>query len=253
MSIALQRLVKKSAECQQASVAKNSRNTYDSSIKQFKLFMESIGESPEPMSAEKILGYVIHLKDNLNRTYATIRLHIAALSFYCRNANCPDFTKDIRVKELKRGLLRIMNGNAAPKRKLPFLKEHFVEMLHIKPPKTAEENHNYFLMSIMFFGFLRISEALALEKDDIMLDEHGQMVLIIRSSKTDQIGTGHGVYISDGDQIYSPFRFKDVILPRILTGHKIFSQAESTYRRRLEPYFQAINLDYRNYGFHYYY
>ena len=105
-------------------------------------------------------------------------------------------------------------------------------------------------MSIMFFGFLRISETLALEKDDITLYEHGQMVLIIRSSKTDQIGTGHGVYISDGDQIYSPFRFKDVILPRILTGHKIFPQTESTYRRRLEPYFQTINLDYRNYGFH---
>ena len=250
MSSKLQRLLAKSAEYQQASVAENSRNTYDSSVKQFKQFMESIGESPEPISAEKILGYVIHLKDDLNRTYATIRLHIAALSFYCRNTNQPDFTKDIRVKELKRGLLRVMNGNAAPKRKLPFLKENFIEMLRLKPPKTVEENRNYFLMSIMFFGFLRISEALALEKDDVTLDEHGQMVLNIRSSKTDQTGIGHTVYISDGGQEYSPFRFKDIILPRILVGHKIFPQAESTYRRRLESYFQAIHLDYKSYGFH---
>ena len=37
--------------------------------------------------------------------------------------------KDVRIKETKRGLNRIMNGNANPNRKNPFIPEFFLQML----------------------------------------------------------------------------------------------------------------------------
>ena len=61
--------------------------------------------------------------------FTTLRHHIAAFAFYFRENNLPDITKDVRIKETKRGLNRIMNGNANPNRKNPFIPEFFLQML----------------------------------------------------------------------------------------------------------------------------
>lgn len=39
----------------------------------------------------------------------------------------------------------------------------------------------------MFAGFLRVSEAVGLTRDDVILEE-SQIIIVIRSSKTDQVG-----------------------------------------------------------------
>ena len=245
----LQQMINQANAYRQESVASNSKKTYESAIRKFKEFLSSINEDHR-VNAEKILAYVVYLKDSLKITYPTIRTHIAAIAYHCRNTNQPDFTKDIRVKELKRGLLRLMNGNAAPKRKTPILKENLLEMITKKPPITVEDYKMFFLMSIQFFGFLRISEALALVFENIKINDENQIEIFIQSSKIDQTGFGTTVFIEDGKQQYSPFRFIEVALSNTKPGEKVFPKSRTIYSKKLDSLISMINLDPKLYGFH---
>ncbi|OHT07334.1 hypothetical protein TRFO_24500 [Tritrichomonas foetus] len=106
-----------------------------------------------------------------------------------------------------------------------------------------------FFMTVMFFGFLRISEALNLTRKDINLKQNDMIKVLIRNSKTDQEGKGQYVIIKDGGQAYSPFRYLEV-LNSIDPDEKFFVNSAKQFNRIFRIHLTTIGLDANKYSSH---
>ena len=167
--------IQKSKEIQKLSIAPNSKHTYDHVITNYQNVAAAIGATPEetfPITEDSMRGFLIYLKDSRYRTFNTLHNQVAGFSHYFKMNNLPDLTKSIPFKEFMKGLRREMNGNSVPYQKEPFTPEMFEQMLEKKPPNTKDDTNFYLLMSMMYFGFLRISEALNLTWNDLKISNN---------------------------------------------------------------------------------
>lgn len=196
------------------------------------------------------MAFIVYLKDEKNYLFSTLHNYIAGFAYYFKSHNLPDATKDIRVKELKKGLERSMNSQFYPKRKQPFKPEYFISMLDKSPPITKDDYTFYLLMSILYFGFLRISEAISLRKHHINFDEEGTLIIHIFKSKTDQNAQGSDVFIPTTNKSYSPHMFLSQVFPSLSENDKIFPKSKQTYSRMLKNKLRLINLNEKEFGFH---
>jgi hypothetical protein len=231
-------------------IAANSRKVYDSYLKKYEIIMSSMEGAPEPypMTTDSIRGCIMYMKEELNYTYSTLRNCIAAFSFHLKSNDLPDVTKEVSFKLFKTGLNRTMNGSAPINRKEPICPFHFKQMLDSVQPVLNSTQSIYFLMSLMYFGFLRISEALHLLNKDLEI-ENDNLTIHIRRSKTDQTGSGHVVKIVDNNQSYSPFRFIQV-LDGLKEDDKVFPLSLANYHNRIKRIFVESGMDSTKFSSH---
>ena len=89
-------------------------------------------------------------------------------------------------------------------------------------------------ISIMFFGFLRISEFLALRVCDVRL-AHDRVLVRIRFSKTDTTGRGEDIHIIRGDKSFDAHRWVSIYFK----GIDVRARAE-------EPFMEASQTELRS-------
>jgi integrase len=103
------------------------------------------------------------------------------------------------VKDMKRTIMQL---TTAPKSKLPITPRQLTLMVKMTCP-TEQSVRNTFLMIIMFMGFLRESEAVALKFKDMWVERlHGKRVLFVfvEKAKNDQERVGHTIVLEEDSE-----------------------------------------------------
>jgi hypothetical protein len=122
--------------------------------------------SEYPVTEEKMRGF-IQFKLDEDRRYNTLRGYICAFTDRFVARLLPDLTKSIEFRHFKNGLRRSMAGDQ-PHAKEPLIAEDLVVFRNALCPTlvSVEDQHFLFLLSLMYYGFFRISEVLCLKWTD---------------------------------------------------------------------------------------
>lgn len=240
-----------SHEVDRATISANSRKTYERTIRAYNaacVTMEIAEADRYPLTEDSIRGFLMFSFRQRGLLYNSLHNYIAGFAFYFKENGLPDLTKSISFKNFKAGLRRMMLGDSPPNRKDPLLPEHLQQMLDAAPPTKPSHMETWFLITLSFFGFLRISEALSLLVGDITISEN-LIVLNIKKSKNDQTGAGWKVTLPDNKKPYHPLRFAGWV-NQTHPGARLFMRSASAYSGRLKGLLKVIKLDTKRYSFH---
>ncbi|OHT10240.1 hypothetical protein TRFO_04238 [Tritrichomonas foetus] len=252
--ISLDGFDKEADEMIASTMADNTRKTYASALNLYiKHVQEAHSHSPNnpppfPITIRSLKVFVLYMKRKGSQ-YSYIRTLVAGLSYYMKSEEIPDLTQDILFKKFLNGVSCKMHGKSKKYAKKPIHPNDLVLVLRLIDLSVKKESKLAFLMTVMFFGFLRISEALNLTRKDINLKQNDMMEVLIRNSKTDQEGKGQYVIIKDGGQAYSPFRYLE-ILNSIDPDEKFFENSAEQFNRIFRIHLTTISLDANKYNSH---
>ena len=146
-----------------------------------------------PAKPERVAEYLAELAETL--AYATIKRRTAALTLAHHERNFPSPCHAELVRSTLRGIRRRKPG--APKRMRPMLAEQV--MAAVKGERGIKGARDRALMMLGFAGAFRRSELVALNVEDLGM-RGAQMVVTIRSSKTDQEARGRVVVVPKGSR-----------------------------------------------------
>lgn len=241
-----------SSQIEKSCIAKSTQKSYDSLIKSYTDSMMRIPEAPEPfpLTEEKVKGFIIWYKStHQNTTFGYLKQFTVSFSHYLHVKNLPDFLKNESFQDFMKGLRHEMKGDSSPKAKFYISKDIMNSI--IKSTETTDEINA--LVSVLYFGFLRISEATNLKHKDVGIDKTGRLMLNIPFSKTDQTGKSITIYIGKTEAPYSPYIWFLNFIEKNDTGdenQKIFKKAINTYRIKLTRIFASIGLETEKYSTH---
>jgi integrase len=248
MGSRLDELVSRSELIDLEHIAETSRSQYASGMRVYEAVMLAIGEEAYPITERKIRGLMI-FKEDEKREYHTLRGYLCALVDYFGTNLLPDLTKSLTFKHFKNGLRRKLLGDKQPAhRKEPLVAEDLQKFLGVLGTSRWENQEFLLLCSLLYYGFLRIGEALSLCWTDISLTEES-MTLHIRKSKTDQTGYGQDVKIIAMPGAVRPQRFY-FFPPATNPDHLVFSRSENTYRGVLARTLAVLRYTEGIYSFH---
>jgi hypothetical protein len=210
-------------------------------------------DETEALTENGIRVFLMHMKEVQGIEWNTVLSFISAFIWWFRMSHLPIPLHSADFREFKSGIRRTLTEHGScPYRKDPWLVEYWEPAFRWMSCRGQRDFVG--MLCLMFFGFLRISEALGLMKGDVdMVD--GVLVITIRRFKCDTFGAGERVFIPDNGQAYSPHRFPEIWSRRlddtpirtVSSRHPrpraarmaqrareyIFPQDEGTYRRRL--------------------
>jgi integrase len=166
--------------------------------------MLEIGQEPYPITEDKIRGFIMYIKVAQSKPAClnTIKLHVATFADYFSREQLPDLTKSSRFKTFMRAI-RLELGEKAPNARCPIGPDVLTKLAEYV--SRADERHLtslFSMITVMYYGFLRFSEAANLRQMDVQ-EEEGGIMLTIRQSKTDPYGNGAICFIQDSDKPYS--------------------------------------------------
>lgn len=168
----------------EAAQASSTRRAYLSDLRHFEAWGGSV-----PALSETVARYLADHAGQL--AVSTLRRRVAALAWAHREVEIDDPTKSPIIRKLMRGIER--HHLSAQKQATPLLVGH-LQAIQRSLGTTRRDVRDRALLSVGFFGGLRGAELLSLRRSDVrMLD--GRAELIIRRSKTDQVGRGRVVCI----------------------------------------------------------
>lgn len=245
-------IVAQSHLIEKSCIAASTQKSYDSLIKSYKNGMEQIPGAPPPfpITEEKLRGFLTWYKMNhQTTTFGYLKQFTIAIAHFLSINNIPDFTKNESFEEFMKGLRHEMKGDSVPKAKLYIGKEMMDKL--VKCDKTNAEMNAF--ISIMYYGFLRISECLNLRYKDVQIDENGRIKILIPYSKTDQNGKTVTIYISKTETSYSPFIWFLDYANATYDGDenkKIFKKTHTAYRSNLKKMIFSIGIDPTKYSSH---
>ncbi len=202
------------------SLAENTRAAYRLGWNRFAAHCEEIGRDPMAATPDDVAGFLVRMasaprsprattKREEPLALGTIRISLAAINRKFREHDRDSPADHATVSSVLRGLGRLANG---PQRRVRALREHevaailgYCDQLGKKAAYRLIAMRNAAVIAVGFAGALRRSEICALGVDDVKFvgeagEEHG-MFLVIRSSKTDQLGRGQRIAIPDGSSI----------------------------------------------------
>jgi integrase len=223
-----------------------SRKQYASGIGVYrKVCEEEMGIDAEPITEDNVRGFIMGQVDK-GRKWTTITGYLAAFAWWFRDNGLPVETNSIAFRLFKGGLRRDMDAENRPNRKEAWLATHFLALLELGPMDKPIVDL-FFMMTVMFHGFLRISEVVALHFSDVRVTD-GVLAVTIRRSKGDQLAKGECVFIHDSGKPYSPFRFLE---SQVGSGEElIFPLSQETYRCHFLWVLSALGLSATDYSFH---
>lgn len=163
------------------------RRAYATDVRRFVRFCQSRGIEPFPAPPTAVL---VHLGAMLEegRKLATIERAVVAVSLAQVVAGGANPRDDVNVREFMKGLRRRLREQ--PRREAaPLMLAGLKAVLATLPTTTRIGLRNRALLLVGWFGALRRSELVALNRADVRDDVDG-LVVKVRSSKTDQEGVG---------------------------------------------------------------
>lgn len=175
------------------SVAENTRIAYASDLRHF----ESWG-GRVPASAETVASYLADHADNLS--VATLVRCMASLSKAHKARGLSNPTASELVGATMRGIKRTRGG--AQREAKPLLRDDLLAVLDAMG-NGLKDIRDRALLLIGFAGALRRSELVGLDVADVEHVRQG-IVLLLRRSKTDQLGEGRRIGIPFGRTRWCP-------------------------------------------------
>lgn len=200
-------LVTSSKDVESNSIAPNTKRNYEKLLHRYESLAMTIPKfpSPFPLTEAKMRAFLEYYRFTHNKTtYGYIKQFISAFSYKMRTENLPLLTQTPDFLSYVNGLQRLMLSNKTPNAKLPITVD-ILEKIASSIENTQKEIEGMCIISLCFYGFLRITECLSLLKEDVNFDTNGRLTVIIKKSKTDQLGTSETIYINNSGTNYSPF------------------------------------------------
>lgn len=187
-----QHLSEKLREYIDAAKAPSTVRAYASSWRVFSAWCRSTGLDALPAAPSTVAAYLADRAGQVRP--ATLNKELAALSQAHQAMGLSSPTLDVAVRTVMKGIRR--RHGTAPRQKKPLLTGDIVNMLHgLGDGLRARRDRCLVLLG--FAGALRRSELVALEVRDLQWHTDG-LVLHLRSTKTDQEGTGRKIGITVG-------------------------------------------------------
>lgn len=174
----------------------NTRVAYASDWRDFAAWCSSVGACAMPATAETLSYYLVEVAQYLK--VSTLQRRLAAISQAHQALGHDTPTKMLAVRKLMAGIRR--EKGVAQGQKQAITVPQLRAMVKSLDASTALGVRNKALLLLGFAGAFRRSELVALNWDDLEMEEAG-MVATIRRSKTDQEGAGRKAGIPYGSTI----------------------------------------------------
>jgi integrase len=216
--------------------------------------MSKIGVEPYPISEDKMRGFIMYLKERQTKPALlnTIKLHVAAFVDYFGQQDERDLTKNPKFKKFMRAT-RLEMGEAAPNARDPIGPDILTGLAaYVVQASLPELVVTFSMISMMYYGFLRFSEAANLQYREIVEDEDG-MTLTIRQSKTDAFGKGAICFIQKSDTPYCAchwFRQAREVMSDVSASARVFPISLQKFNQDLRSLLTAAGFDEGNYSSH---
>ena len=145
-----------------------------------------------------------------------------------------------------KGLRHKMHGGSSPNAKDPISTQTMQIMA--ENARTKDDiminvgGTKMTISSLCFYGFLRISECLSLDLNDVKITDD-VLTVFIKQSKTDQDGHGVPVYIQKNDTMYSPHKWLPKYLEQSVSNIKLFQISIRGFRSKLIEYLKKIGVE----------
>ena len=177
----------------QGAFADNTLKAYRVDFKQYTRWCDEHQHEPLPMTAEVLADYIAWMA--LRYKSATIRRRIDSLGSICFLSGMDTLTKSPEVKVAMKRMHRAI-GRVQDQAQ-PLTREHLHAMLKKCPKSTVLGMRNRVLLTLGYESMRRRSELVAFQFEDLRLLPNERFALHLRRSKTDQLGEGRLIPISD--------------------------------------------------------
>ena len=159
-----QQLLAKENEIKANSIASSSKQAYQSCLNVYEHILTTIIRiNPYSIAEDNIIAFIVFQKDVNKRSYSTLQLYIQAFSSYFENHNLENIVLLISLIIFKSGLRRDMLGGHIPNAKKLFDPSWFELIYNKISPTNVPDEKFFFLMTLSYYCFLRISEAVNLK------------------------------------------------------------------------------------------
>ena len=165
---------------------------YRKDIRRMSEWVISAGHKPESIGHPELIDYLENGCHGL--AMATIKRSVAALGTIYKYAELPDPTKNPKVQLALRRLGR-QRGNLQVQAK-PLTKTMLRQLLSRCDPSTIMGRRDEMLLRLGYETMRRRGELVRFRFEDLRESANGARGLLLRSSKTDQLGSGRVIPIS---------------------------------------------------------
>ncbi|WP_131116632.1 site-specific integrase [Lichenihabitans psoromatis] len=172
------------------------RRAYASDFRQFTAWCTEVGADPLPASIATVAGYLASLADGGIKA-STINRRAAAIAYHHVQARHEPPTSAEAIKQLMRGIRRTIGTRVTQKAPAT---DKVMKAINKVIPDTLIGKRDRALLGVGFAAALRRSEIVALDVNDLERVLEG-VIVHIRTSKTDQEGSGHVVAVPRGSKL----------------------------------------------------
>lgn len=177
------------------SLAGSTKRAYRHSWGEFASWCAAHGLQPLPASVAALVAYVEHMGKEGYRP-ATIRRALATVRQAHRRAGLEAPTKAQPVLDTMKGLFKKLG--VVQRKAKPFFPED-LQKAYARLGTDLRGLRDRAMANLCFTGAFRRSEVVGLNVADVVFTPDGKMTVLLRSSKTDQLGEGRIVGIEPGD------------------------------------------------------
>jgi site-specific recombinase XerD len=240
----------------------NTTKSYQRYSQEFLQYAQDKQLNPKsPVAVASFMRYCVTDRPRkLGRTTASVTVPASIAALYRYSQSQPQ--NSVLVRETKKTVIR--NTPAPSGGRKPLKMKHLKSMAKKVDGDDVESVRNFFMVLVMTLAMMRESEIVALQNDDVWIEEDGKqlsMHIFVQKSKTDQEGDGHQVVIGGAEDVwlcpvqwyhkYQQLRDKDEnSLFYTLDGGRRRPLSEKTPNFIVKNLVKSIGIDSSKYGSH---
>lgn len=234
------------------SIKESSAKMYKSSIRSYSKFFNELFPDVVafPPTEETIRVFIKYQFDAKKKCFNTLQNYIAGLRHWFAENDVPDPTKNPSFKKFYHGLRNEMRAACPPHRKEPVLPEELEKFASMVNKENKEDVLVMSMFSLMFFGFLRISEVYNLMNEDVTFINDEIISVRIRSSKTDKLGKSATIFIRKGEKIYDCYSWMELYYEKSPVQMKLFPISMHSIRHQISHLYSCLGKDESKYSGH---
>lgn len=180
--------------------AASTRRAYGASWRDWVSWCETSGHSPIPTTPQILADYLTHLAESGAKP-ATLGVRLASIAAAHRAKRLDDPTKAEGVRQVMAGIRRA--HGAGQRKAAPVTRDRLRAFVGLYDSRTLTGLRNRALLLAGFAGAFRESELASIQVEDIVWQDDGSAMVLVRKSKTDQ--EGHGILKPLPRVEFSPF------------------------------------------------
>lgn len=208
--------------------------------------------APFPVDEDKARVFIeFYRLGHKNTTFGYLRNFVSSFSFDCKERCVENFTRSTTFNTYMLGLKRTMLGDSSPNAKAPLTPSILIGLSLSIDDNSIEDVEFMTIVSMCFYGFLRINECLSLAPNEVYYDEDGRMIISVKMSKTDQTGRRVNVYVNQTYTFYSPFIWLEKYLKLCKpVNQRLFTFSDNLFRIKLKNMLSSMGVDPNSYSSH---